>query len=56
MVKESRFANENMNNPDSMPMPRLVYRNDILPDENNLSLLSKQAQDSEVKCLSSNVR
>jgi hypothetical protein len=52
----SRFANENSNNPDDMPMPRIVYPNDILPDENPLSAMSKQAQVAEDKCLSSNPR
>ena len=52
----SRFGDENANNPDAMPMPRIVYPNDILPDENPLSQMSKQAQDAEVKCLSSNPR
>ena len=51
-----RYANENSNNPDSMPMPRVVYPNDILPDENSLSDISKQGQQAEVKCSGSNPR
>lgn len=52
----NRFKNENANEPDAMPMPRVVWPNDILPDKNSLSEMSKQAQDAEVKCLSSNPR
>lgn len=52
----SRYSNENSNNPDSMPMPRIVYPNDILPDKNSLSEMSKQAQDAEVKCSGSDPR
>jgi hypothetical protein len=44
----SRYLNENSNNPDGMPMPRIIYPNDILPDENSLSEMSKQAQVAEV--------
>ncbi len=51
-----RYNNENSNNPDGMPMPRIVYPNDILPDENALSEMSKEAQRAEVKCSGSNPR
>jgi len=30
-------------------MPRIIYPNDILPDENNLSEMSRPAQINEVK-------
>jgi hypothetical protein len=30
-----------------MPMPRIVYRNDILPDVNNLSEMSREAMVAE---------
>ena len=53
---KGRFANENSNEPDSMPMPRIVYPNDILPDENSLSEMSKEAQRAEVKTDGSNPR
>jgi hypothetical protein len=55
-MKGSRYANENTNNPDGMPMPRIVYPNDILPDENPLSEMSKQAQAAVVKTDSGNPR
>ncbi len=55
-MPKDRFANENSNEPDGMPMPRTVYRNDILPDENSLSELSKEAQRAEVKTDGSNPR
>jgi hypothetical protein len=45
---------ENSSEPEIMP--RIVYPNDILPDENPLSAMSKEAQYDEVKCLSSNPR
>jgi hypothetical protein len=51
-----RYKNENAKLPDGMPMPRIVWPNDILPDKNNLSQMSKQAQDAVVKALSSNPR
>ena len=52
----SRYSNENSKTPDGMPMPRIVYPNDILPDENSLSEMSKQAQSAVVKTDSSNPR
>ena len=55
-MKPSRFANENSKTPDGMPMPRIVYPDDILPDENPLSRMSKQAQRAEVKTDGSNPR
>lgn len=39
-----------------MSMPRIVYPNDILPDENSLSEMGKQAQDAVVKTEGSNPR
>jgi len=50
----SRYSNENSKTPDGMPMPRIVYPNDILPDENSLSEMSKQAQSAVVKTDSNN--
>jgi len=44
---EDRYKNENLNEPDNMPMPRIVYPNDILPDVNSLSEMSREAQVSE---------
>lgn len=55
-MSRGRYVDENSNNPDSMPMPRIVYPNDILPDKNSLSEMSSQAQDAEVKCSSGNPR
>ena len=55
-MKNGRYANENTNEPDGMPMPRIVYRNDILPDQNSLSEMSKQAQAAVVKTDSGNPR
>ncbi len=52
----NRFANENANEPDSLAMPRITYPNDILPDENPLSEMSKDAQRAEVKTDGSNPR
>ena len=52
----SRYSNENSNEPDNMPMPRIVYPNDILPDENSLSQMSKEAQRAVVKTDSGNPR
>ena len=46
-MKDKRFANENLNQPDNMPMPRIVYPNDILPDVNNLSEMSREAMVAE---------
>jgi hypothetical protein len=46
-LMEKRHANENLNEPDNMPMPRIVYRNDILPDVNNLSEMSREAMVAE---------
>ncbi len=37
-------------------MPRIIYPNDIMPDENNLSEASSEANRLEVKSLSSNPR
>ncbi len=55
-MRKNRFANENSNNPDSMPKPRIIYPDDILPDENSLTAMSKQAQDAVVKTDSGNPR
>lgn len=55
-MNKNRFANENSNEPDGMPMPRIVYPNDILPDENPLSQMSEEAQRAEVKTDSGNPR
>lgn len=54
--KENRFFNENTNQPDNQPYPRIVYPNDILPDVNGLSQMRREDQLDEVKCLSSNPR
>lgn len=48
--------NENANEPDGMRMPRIVYPNDILPDENDLSEMRRDAQIAEVKTDGSNPR
>ena len=50
----SRYDNENSSEP--VKMPRIVYPNDILPDENQFSEASKEANRAEVKSLSSNPR
>lgn len=50
----SRYGNENASQPDDMP--RVNWPNDIMPDENSLSELSKEAQMREVKSVSSNPR
>ncbi len=55
-MKKNRFANENANEPDNLRIPRIVYPDDILPDENSLSLMSKEAQIAEVKTDGSNPR
>jgi len=55
-MPRDRFANENSNNPDGMPMPRVVWPNDIMPDENPLSEMSRQAQNAEVKTDTGNPR
>lgn len=55
-MRRNRFANENANEPDNMRMPRITYPNDILPDENPLSEMSKEAQRAEVKTDGSNPR
>jgi hypothetical protein len=52
----SRYSNENSKTPDGMPMPRIVWPNDILPDENNLSQMSPEAQAAIVKTSGSNPR
>jgi len=44
---KSRYANENMNEPDNLEMPRIVWPNDILPDINEFSEMSRQAQRDE---------
>lgn len=44
---KNRFANENLNQPDNMPMPCIVYPNDILPDNNKLSEMSREAMVAE---------
>lgn len=54
--KLGRFTNENANEPDNLPRPRIVYPNDILPDENALSEMPKEAQNAEVKTDGSNPR
>jgi hypothetical protein len=53
---KSRYKNENANEPDHMRIPRIVYPNDILPDENPLSEMSREAQFAEVKTDGSNPR
>lgn len=55
-MPRDRFANENMNEPDNLRMPRIVYPNDILPDENPLSEMSRQAEKDEVRSDGSNPR
>ncbi len=40
---EKRYANENLNEPDNLKMPRVTWPNDILPDENPLSEMSREA-------------
>ena len=55
-MRRERFANENANQPDNQPRPRIVYPNDILPDINSLSEMNHEEQVDEVKCLSSNPR
>ncbi len=55
-MHKNRYANENSNEPDNMPMPRIVYPNDILPDENSLTEMNKEAQRAEVKTDGSNPR
>jgi len=55
-MKPNRYANENMKTPDGMPMPRIIYPNDILPDVNDLTQMSKEAQIAEVKTDGSNPR
>lgn len=50
----NRYGNENSAEPDQRP--RIVYPNDILPDENSLSEASPEANRMEVKALSSNPR
>jgi hypothetical protein len=50
----NKFGNENASEPNDMP--RVRWPNDIMPDENSLSELSKDAQDREVKAVSSNPR
>ena len=51
-----RYKNENALMPDGQPRPRIVYPNDILPDENKLSQMSEEETHAEVKTLSSNPR
>ncbi len=53
---KGRFTNENSNEPDNLRMPRIIYPNDILPDENPLSEMSREAQNAEVKTDGSNPR
>lgn len=53
-MSKNRYANENTNEPDGLRMPRINYPNDILPDENTLSEMSKEAQCAEVKTDGSN--
>lgn len=53
---QGRFVNENSNVPDSLPRPRIVYPNDILPDQNSLSQMPREAQNAEVKTDGSNPR
>lgn len=52
--KLGRFVSENASEPDVMP--RVNWPNDIMPDENPLSEMSKEAQSLEVKSVSSNPR
>lgn len=52
----NRYANENANEPDDMPMPRTLYPNDVLPDENAITRMSRRAQAAVVKTDSSNPR
>lgn len=52
----NRYGNENASEPAERDMPRVAWPNDIMPDENSLSELSRDAQAREVKSVSSNPR
>jgi hypothetical protein len=55
-MKDKRFANENTKTPDNMRMPRIIYPNDILPDENDLTQMDREAQYAVEKTDGSNPR
>lgn len=50
----NRYANEDASEPNDMP--RIIFPNDIMSDENPYSEMSKEAQELEVKSVSSNPR
>jgi hypothetical protein len=53
-MSRNRFANENA--AEKGKMPRIVYPNDILPDDNSLSEASSESNLAEMKSLTSNPR
>lgn len=55
-MRRDRFKNENALRPDDQPRPRIVYPNDILPDVNSLSEMTRSEQECVVKTVGSNPR
>ncbi len=53
---KNRFKDENALRPDNLKMPRVNWPNDIMPDENPYSEMSREAQDCVVKTDGSNPR